>query len=703
MDILHGDFETRSACDLKKCGSDVYARHPSTDINCFGYAFNDEPTQLLRFGEPLPTRIVNHIRSGGILKGQNVPFEWLIWNYVCVPKYGWPPLPPHQVLCVMAQTYAMSLPGALENSAPALGITAEKDMVGNRVMLQLSKPRGFTQEGEPIFYMYDEVPEKFEQTYSYCETDVVVEREVCRVTLPLSEKERAVWLFDHTVNQRGVSVDVPAIEAALKIVEKAEIKMNQQMQEITGGQVATCTAIGQLTKWINYVRPQGTVEIKSVAKDKVTDLLALDNLPDVVREALELRQRSGKSSVKKLQAMLDALCDDGRVRSMFQYHGAATGRWAGRKIQLQNLPRNKFMKQKDIDAILDRLPHGLTLEEIEMFHGPVLQVLSECLRGFLVAKPGHRFLAVDLAAIEGRVLAWLAGEEPVLEIYRTTGKMYEFTAAGIYRVPMHLITKDDPRRQIGKVAELALGYQGGVGAFQSMAANYDVEISDEEAEVIKNAWRANRPKTVKYWSDLQEAALKAVRHKGHKFNAGEEGRQVTYLVKGSFLWCKLPSGRALCYPYPEIHQQVWGTFETKTGKVKKKTFTGPTEREAVEQAYEYAKKEKWTVKEVGRGNDVLTYKAESEKKWSRHTLYGGLLSENNTQAVARDVLVDCVLLRAEAAGYETVMHVHDEGVFEAPEGFGSVEELEKLVTVPPEWAKDLPLAAEGWEAKRYRK
>lgn len=702
MDILHGDFETRSACDLKKCGADVYARHPSTDILCFGYAFNDEPVSVLRVGEPLPIRIIDHIQRGGILKGQNVPFEWLIWNYVCVPKYGWPHLPPEQVLCVMAQSYAMSLPGALENTAPALGIKKEKDMAGNRIMIQLSKPRDFAKNGNPIFYLDFEVPEKFESTYNYCAMDVEVEREVCKNTIPLSPKERGIWLLDHKINQRGVMVDIPAIKAALKLVDEAEVKMNEEMSSLTDGMVGTCSATGALTKWLNSLMPGG-VEIESVAKAEVTELLEREDLPDICRQALELRQKAGKTSTRKLEAMLHSAGPDSRVRGLFQYHGAATGRWAGRRIQPQNFPRNKIMKQVDIDQFLENLPEGVSAAEIELYYGPVLSVVSESLRGFLIAKPGHKLVAVDLAAIEGRVLMWLAGEETALHIYATTGKMYEFAAASIYRVPMEEITKGDPRRQIGKVAELALGYQGGKGAFQSMAANYEVEVTDEEAEAIKNAWRAAHPMTVKYWANLEDAAIKAVRNKGHEFKAGAPGREVVYKVNGSFLWCKLPSGRVLCYPYPELHQQVWGTFENKRGGISKKTFTGPTEREAVEAAYAYGKKMEWSVKDVGRGNDSLTYKAEHEKKWLRHSLYGGLLSENNTQAVARDVLVDCVLLRAEALGYATVMHVHDEGVFEVPENFGSAKELEKVVSVPPEWAKDLPLAAEGWEAKRYRK
>lgn len=298
-------------------------------------------------------------------------------------------------------------------------------------------------------------------------------------------------------------------------------------------------------------------------------------------------------------------------------------------------------------------------DAIRAIYGPPLDVISDCLRGFLIAAPGHELIAVDFSAIEARVLAWLAGEEKILEVFRTHGKIYEAAAAGIYGVPLEDVTKD--QRQIGKVSILALGFQGGVGAFQKMARAYGIQVPDERADQIKLAWRADRVNTVRYWYALDDAAMLAVSEKGRI----TEAPKVRFRVSGSFLWCQLPSGRRLCYPYPKIE-----SVETPWGELR----------------------------------DAVTYMGEStmSRKWERQKTFGGKWAENLTQAVARDLLAEA-MLRLREFGYKIVMHVHDEVVVEVPHDQGSVDEVAAIASMTPAWAEGLPMAAAGWRGRRYRK
>jgi DNA polymerase len=346
MSELHADFETRSTVDLKTSGADVYARHPSTDINCFGFAFDEEPPIIIKRGEPLPKRVEEQIRSGGTLIAHNAAFELVIWNNVCVPKYGWPKLNANQCECTMAMSYAMAIPASLEKAAAAMGINQQKDMTGQRVMLQLARPRDTAPDGSPIWWEEKDAPEKFEKLYAYCKQDIEVERELKKRLMQLSPKEKTVWLLDQKINQTGVRVDIKAVRAAIGIIELEKKRLDLAIRDVTNNAVATCTAVAQLTDWIKF---QG-IDLDGVAKADILYLLSKDHLPEPVRQALLLRQEAAKSSTAKLNSMLNRVCPDGRIRGIFQYHGAATGRWAGRGIQPQNFPRNSI-SQDDIEGV----------------------------------------------------------------------------------------------------------------------------------------------------------------------------------------------------------------------------------------------------------------------------------------------------------------------------------------------------------------
>ena len=668
MSFKSGDLETYSKVNLKTAGLDVYSRDPSTGIHCFSFGSTQDDIKTWIEGQPFPEEMREHLAAGGIFTAWNAAFEISLWLNCAVRKYGWPVLPVEQVQCSMAQAYAMALPGALENAGPALGVSQRKDAVGKRVMLMLAQPKA-----DGTMWRPEHDPAKFRQLYEYNRQDVRTELSIRERLMELSENEQRIWHLDWAVNNRGILVDLLAIGKGLALVAQEKLRLDREILAVTSGVVGSCTEVQLLVKWI---KSQG-VKITGLAKADVLDALGGDDLPPQVRIALELRKEAAKSSTAKLVAMRDRAAGDGRIRGIHQYHGASTGRWAGRGVQTQNLPRCRpGIKPQDVEDIIAHLG---SREYVDTFYGPTLDALSDSLRGMIIAPPGKDLVAVDLKSIEAVVLAWLAGEQSVLGTYARGEDLYIAAAAKIYHAPAASIDKKDPRRQIGKVSVLACGFGGGVGAFQSMAKVYNVKVPDAEAEQIKVAWRKAHPLIVAYWGEL-EAALYTLTS-GRPMTVGlgyGPGRSVTFKKAGSFLWCQLPSKRVLCYPYPEIREVTtpWGedkdalTYMTVVSNVKAKILPDPA----------------------------------SSGTWKRISTYGGSICENVVQAVARDILADA-LLRFEQHGAKIVMHCHDEIVVEvdhdAPED--TVKKFETLMTVTPSWAIGLPLAAEGWRGRRYRK
>ena len=690
MAVLHIDLETFSACDLKARGLDNYAHDPGTGVHCLAYAFDEEPVQLWVAGQVCPPRVVAHVKAGALVYAHNANFELAIWNRVLKLRLGWPVLHAEQCRCTMAMAYTLGLPGALEAAAPALGLPQRKDAAGKRVMLKVCRPKE-----DDTFWRFEDDPAMFRELYAYCQQDVEVERALQHRLLELPTSELAVWNLDHRINQRGILVDLPAIHSALALVVAEKARLDRDMLRVTGGVVGSCSEVQLLVKWI---RAQG-VTVKGVAKDAVLDALGGD-LPPLVREALELRQEAAKSSTAKLLAMQDRASADGRLRGTLQYHGAATGRWAGRGVQLHNYPRPRSgVEPEDVEQILDHLKE---VKWVDTFYGPVLAALSDSLRGFLIAPPGQEFVDVDLANVEGRVIAWLAGDEDKLGAFRafdagTGPDLYKRAYARGFSLPVAQVTS--AQRQVGKVMELALGYAGGVGAFQSMAKNYNVKVSDEAADNLKSAWRLAHPRIVAYWAACEQAFRKALQAPGQVFEAGAPGRVVRYRKNGSFLWAKLPSGRNLCYPYAELAMGYEMVLAKKGEEPKRKKVHPSQVAELQEKG--------WTIK--GEWDNTLWYKTVNgtTNKWEWSDTYGGSLAENNTQAVARDLLAEA-LLRFDAAGHKIVLHVHDSITVETEAGSWEnhealVEELIRLLCVLPPWAAGLPLAAEGWHGRRWRK
>lgn len=631
------DFETYSECDIKTAGGYNYAAHPSTEVLCMAWAIDDEDPQLWRPGDPIPQRLWDELDGAGQIWAWNAAFERAVWHHQ-MHKHGWYcEIDPAQWNDTAALAATLALPRALGQCAQVLGVSEQKDTRGRYLIQRLCQPyRGERRRD----------PELLEELYRYCEQDVRTERAIKNLLLPykpMSDNERQVWLLDQEINWRGMGIDVANVENAIDLIFQTAHRLNARAQEISGGVLPD---VGSRARVMAWAQSRGYT-LTGYDKNAVLEALADPALPDDVRQVLEIRQSLGKASTSKYQSMLNLSGTDSRARGVFSYHGAQTGRWAGRGFQPQNLPRPAFSDTDNCITLFNQRDP----EIIETLYGDPMVALSSCLRGMIVPAAGSRLLVSDFSAIEARVLAWLADEQGPLDVFREGGDIYCHAATGIYN--RTITPKDKDERQIGKVAVLALGYQGGVGAFQTMAKAYRVEVPDEQADEIKVKWRKAHPKIVKFWYALEQAAQNAVRHKGHAFEAGP----ITFRVVGNFLFAKLPSGRRLAYYQPRNGHdglEFWGT-DSKLG---------------------------------GR--------------WAKLTTYGGKLCENVTQAVARDLLAEA-MLRLENHGYNVVASIHDEIICELPHGVGSLENMEELMCELPEWATGLPMSAEGFECERYRK
>jgi DNA polymerase len=696
MTTVYIDFETRSAADIKKVGAALYVEDPTTEVLCLGFAVDDGAPDVLTFGSADDWAYVNSgpsqvervhaleqlaVDPDVIFVAHNTQFDSRVWNTIAA---DFSPVPAERWRDTMAKCYSHGLPGGLKNAAAALLLDEQKDMEGRVSMLKLSKPRR-TKDGSLQFWEYKDCPQDFEKMYSYCKQDITVMRKIDQMLRDLPEKEKKVWLMDQKLNSHGIRFDLPLIEKAIGFAEKSKEELQRLFAEATGGELSKPSERAKLAAWL----AEKGIKLKDTQATTVEALISAGNLPWNVAEALTLFNSAGKTSLAKYPAMRNRANDDGVARELMAYHGAHTGRWAGRGIQIQNLPKPQFDMEDTIWA--------LTNLDYEAFSSvyDVNATLSSAIRGMIIPREGMRFLIADLAQIEARIICWLAGQNDVLRLFELGQDVYCHAASRIYG--RQITRADEDERQVGKTSILALGYAGGIAAFVKMAKSYRVDLrpafmplwrsasQDERkaaeksyllyrkrckingdepcdetiaytADIIKQRWRVANPHIQDYWHRLESTAIGAVRS-GGVVKCGH----IVWFVHGRFLHCRLPSGRDIHYPYPRV-------VENKRGGLKLEVMTVDAERGG----------------------------------WVRESTYGGKLSENIDQAIGRDVLVDA-MFRMEAAKYPTLFSVHDETVCELPYGQGSLKEYLDLMRVVPKWASGLPIAAEGVEAVRYGK
>ena len=642
--ILGIDIETFSDVDLIKCGVYAYADSPAFEVLLFAYSFDGGETRVIDLaqGEVLPEEVAEAVFDGSVVKTAfNANFE-----RTCLSKYFGRYLPPDSWHCSAVQAAVLALPRSLEDVGAVLGLDERKMKEGKELIRYFCVPCKPTKaNGGRRRNLPCHAPEKWEVFKSYCVRDVDVEKAIRRKLgkFPIPEREMEVYRLDQRINDRGVLVDMGLVRQAVRCERLHKEVVTGRAYELTG--LENPNSVAQLKGWLG----ENGVEAESLSKKAVAELI--EGADGEVEELLRLRLLMAKTSVKKYEAMERSVCSDGRVHGLLQFYGAnRTGRWAGRLVQVQNLPQNHL---PDLELARGLVREG-RFEDVELFYGSTPEVLSELIRTAFVPEAGCRFVVADFSAIEARVLAWLAGERWRLDVFSSHGKIYEASAAAMFHVPVEEVTKGSPLRQKGKIAELGLGYGGAAGALISMGA-LDMGLSEEELPSLVAVWRRANPHITQFWWDVDKAAVEAVVKKT-RTRAG----RIAFEYRSGILFVMLPSGRRLAYVKPRMGVNRFG-------------------------------------------REGLTYEGILEnKKWGRIETYGPKLVENIVQGTARDLLAEA-MLRVEKEGYPIVMHCHDEIIAEVPEGTGSVEELCEMMAVCPSWAEGLPLRADGYECPFYQK
>lgn len=655
MEHLSIDIETKSSVDIGKAGLYRYAQSDDFEILLFAYRYGDESVQIvdLSQGEKIPDKIVEDLSNPEIVKhAYNAAFEWYCLN---IAGYKTPLC---QWKCTMIHGLYCGYTAGLDATGKAIGLPQDKRKLatGKALIRYFCVPCKPTKNnGRRTWNLPKHAPEKWELFKEYCKQDVVTESAILRRldAFPVPEEEETLWQMDIRMNAFGVKVDTALISGALQINDHSTELLENEARAITGLQNPNSSV--QLLDWFH----NNGVEMDNLQKVTVTEKLSND-LPDDVRRALEIRQQLGKTSIKKYVAMDTAKGKDDRVRGLTQYYGAnRTGRWAGRLVQMQNLPRN-YIKTLDYarKLVKDRNYGG-----IKLLYGNVPDTLSQLIRTAFIPSEGNKFVVADFSAIEARVIAWLVGETWVNEVFATHGKIYEATASQMFHVPIEKIAKGNPEyalRQKGKVATLALGYQGGANALIAMGA-LNMGLSEEELPDIVHRWRNANPRIRDLWYAVEEAALLVMQTAQPQAIYNLIFNLESDIVYGqNFFTVQLPSGRKLYYPRPFLKENQFGKL-----------------------AIHY-----YTV-------------GQQTRKWEVTSTYGGKMTENIVQAIARDCLAE-TLRRIDAKGLQVVFHVHDEVIIDAPVET-TVDEICDLMAEPIPWAPGLILKGAGFESNYYMK
>ena len=636
------DFETRSHTNLPDVGLDKYANCLSTEVLCI--AFGTEPSDVVVhkpyiFSEQPLWRLINHVKDGGKIQAWNAMFEYAIWNCVCVPKYGWPPLKLEQCIDSMAIAAANNIPQSLDEAGSFMDSEHKKDAIGARLIQKLCKPN---KKG-----VFENDPDLLQQLHEYCAQDVRTEMDIVRSLRALSSEEQAVWEVTQRVNLRGVPVDPRELQNAVKAVGEAQVSIDDECVSLTGFKPS------ERAKLLDWINQRLVTPLPDLTAETVSAMLVNTNINEPIRAALRLRQEGSQTSVAKYSKMME-IQRDGRIRNTLVYHGASTGRWASRGgLNLQNIAR-PVLSDEEIELAIPRA-----------FNTGVatMQELSSLVRSAIRAPSGKTFVDVDFSSIENRVGVYLAGQKDKVELFRKGLDEYKvFASESLYRVPYDEVTKD--QRQVSKSAVLGAMFGQGAKGLVKYAGGMGVTLSEGQAKGAVDNYRMSYARVKELWAKCESAAIQAVEHPGNPFRAGDK---LVLKVARNALWMQLPSGRLICWQRPQLELLTtpWGSQKRGVTVHSQNTFT---------------------------------------RQWSRNALIGSSIFQSAVQGTARDFLA-VAMLNLEKAGYEVINSIHDEVLLlvEEQSAESALADVVNIMTTPPTWAPDFPLAAEGWHGKRYRK